>query len=143
MMAWTRPSLLSFSALVALTILVLAAGYFMPEMRRQFVFAPVQAGAKAAVDDIAAREQAFYRKSGSFAVFTTAQAPALSRTLGLNWAALPTDDFQFDAALLPNSDLRLRALPRGETVRALKAPAEIYTAELSPRGQVLRQGWLP
>jgi len=44
---------------------------------------------------------------------------------------------------LPNSNLRLRALPRGETVRTLKAPAQIYAAELSPQGGILRDGWLP
>jgi hypothetical protein len=143
MMSWTRPSILTFSALVALAVIVLAAGFLMPELRRRFVFAPEQAGAEAAVAKIAAGEKAIYRKTGNFAVFTAAEGPARSRMLGLNWNSLPTDDFQFDAALLPDSHLRLRALPRGDTVRALKAPAQIYAAELSPRGDMLRSGWLP
>jgi hypothetical protein len=143
MMSWTRPSILTFSALIALAVIVLVAGFFMPELRRKFVFAPEQAGAEAAVAQIAAGEKALYRKTGSFAAFTAAEGPARSRVLGLNWSTLPTDDFQFDASLLPDSHLRLRALPRSDTVRTLKAPAQIYAAELSARGDVLRSGWLP
>jgi hypothetical protein len=142
-MAWTRPTILTFAALVALALILLAVGIFMPELRRQFVFAPEQAGAEAAVAQIAAQEAAFRRKTGGFAPFTIAEGPARSRALGLNWNSLPTEDFQFDAALLPDSHLRLRALPRGETVRALKAPAQIYAAELSPQGAILHSGWLP
>jgi hypothetical protein len=142
-MAWTRPTILTFAALVALALILLAVGIFMPELRRQFVFAPEQAGAAAAVAQIAARETAFHQKTGGFAPFTIAEGPARSRALGLNWNSLPTEDFQFDAALLPDSHLRLRALPRGKTVSALKAPAQIYAAELSPQGVILRSGWLP
>lgn len=142
-MAWTRPSFVTFGALIALTIIVLTVGVFMPELRREFVFAPEQAGAEAAVAEIAARERTLYRKTGGFASFTVAEGPARSRVLGLNWGSLPTGNFQFDAALLPNSNLRLRALPRGETVLTLKAPAQIYAAELSPQGGILRDGWLP
>ena len=142
-MAFTRSSHLSFGALIALGVFALAAGYYMPELRHDFIFAPEQADAEEAVAQIATREQLFYRKTSEFAVFTVAEAPAGSRVLGLNWGSLPTDDFRFDAALLPNNHLRLRALPRGETVRALKAPAQIYAAELSPRGKILRREWLP
>lgn len=143
MMPWTRLSLLTFGALAGMTVLVLALGIFMPDIRRKFIFGPEQAGAAAAVDQIAQQEKALHRKTGSFAVFTVAEGPAQSRALGLNWSTLPTDDFQFDASLLPGDHLRLRALPRGETIRALRAPAQIYAAELSPRGDVLRSGWLP
>jgi hypothetical protein len=143
MMPWTRLSILTFSALVVLAVIVLVAGLFMPELRRKFVFVPEQAGAEAAVAQIAAGEKALYRKTGSFALFTAAQAPASARALGLNWNNLPTEDFQFDASLLPDSHLRLRALPRGDTVRALKAPAQIYAVELSAGGDVMRSGWLP
>ena len=143
MMSWPRLSTLTFSVLAGLAVLVMAAGFFMPELRRRFVFMPEQAGAEAAVAKIAAGEQELYRKTGNFALFTAAEAPARARVLGLNWNSLPSEDFQFDAALLPDSHLRLRALPRGETVRALKATAQIYAAELSPRGDMLRSGWLP
>jgi hypothetical protein len=142
-MAWTRPSILTFAALVALALILLTIGVFMPELRRKFVFAPEQSGAEAAVAQIAERETVFHQKTGGFAPFTIAEGPARSRVLGLNWNSLPTEDFQFDAALLPDSHLRLRALPRGETIRALKAPAQIYAAELSPQGVILRSGWLP
>jgi hypothetical protein len=138
-----RLSPITLAALVALTIGVLGIGFYMPELRQKLVFAPEQARAEGAVAKIAAREQQFYARTGGFAVFSVLEAPGRAKLLGLNWNDLPTGDFQFDAALLPDSHLRLRALPRGETVRALKAPAQIYAAELSPKGGVLRKGWLP
>jgi hypothetical protein len=143
MMAWMRSSILSFGGLLVLGILVFAMALFMPELRRRYVFAPVQATAEVAVMQIASRERAFRHKTGGFAAFTVVEAPARSQRLGLNWNRLPSGDFQFDAALLPDGHLRLRALPRGDSVRALRTPAQIYAAEFSPEGAMLRSRWLP
>ena len=52
-------------------------------------------------------------------------------------------DFFFDAVELGSGNIRLRALPRPDSVAALSVRARLYVAELSPKGQVLRSGWYP
>lgn len=143
MMAWTRPSTLVFVFVLGLAFILLALGYFMPELRRALVFAPTQAGAQAAVARIAAGEKSVYQRTGSFVAFSVAEAPGRAKVLDLDWKTMPTGDFQLDAALLPDKNLRLRAIPRGAAVSGLRTPAQIYAAELTPSGALVRQGWLP
>ena len=45
--------------------------------------------------------------------------------------------------MMPDNSLRLRALPRPDSVRELKVGAQMFVAELAPRGGVNRSGWVP
>ena len=53
------------------------------------------------------------------------------------------EDFLFDASLMPDKSLRLRALPRPDSVHDLKVGAQMFVAELAPKGGVDRSGWDP
>jgi hypothetical protein len=142
-MGWNRKSQLNFALLVALAILVMAVGVFMPDIRNQLIFKPRRAKAEAAVMQLAAKENIVRRQKGLFDTFTPPQAAAHARALGLNMQDWPAEDFLFDASLMPDKSLRLRALPRPESVRDLKVAAQIFVAELAPGGGVSRSGWSP
>ena len=90
------------------------AGVFMPDIRGA---TDVQAAAGPRRDrgDAACRA----RKSpaagpGPFRHLRAAQAAAHARALGLDMQDWPAEDFLFDASLMPDKSLRLRALPRPE-----------------------------
>ena len=81
--------------------------------------------------------------SGHFVAFSNANLEQNSSLLGLPWSTFPVNDFFFDAVELGSGNIRLRALPRPDSVAALSVRARLYVAELSPKGQVLRSGWYP
>ena len=134
---------MTVAVLVVLAVLVAAAGVFMPDIRSQLVFKPRQGRAETMVMQIAARENRMRLGQGRFDTFTPPQAAAHARSLGLDMQDWPGEDFLFDAALMPDKSLRLRALPRPDSVRDLKIGAQMFVAELAPRGGVNRSGWLP
>ena len=134
---------MTVAVLVVLAVLVAAAGVFMPDIRSQLVFKPRQGRAETMVMQIAARENRMRLGQGRFDTFTPPQAAAHARSLGLDMQDWPGEDFLFDAALMPDKSLRLRALPRGDSVRDLKVGAQMFVAELAPRGGVNRSGWYP
>ena len=134
---------MTFALLVALAILVAGLGIFMPSIRDQLVFKPRQAKAEAAVMQLAAKENILRQRKGRFDTFTPPQAAAHARALGVGMQDWPARDFLFDASLMPDKSLRLRALPRPESVRDLKVGAQIFVAELAPKGGVNRSGWYP
>jgi hypothetical protein len=142
-MNWNRKSRMTFALLVALAILVAGLGIFMPSIRDQLIFQPRQAKAEAAVMQLAAKENIARRQTGHFDTFTPPQAAAHARALGVRMQDWPAQDFLFDASLMPDKTLRLRALPQPESVRDLKIRAQMFIADLAPAGGVSRSGWSP
>jgi len=142
-MGWNGKNRMMVAVFVVLAILVATAGVFMPDIRGQLVFKPRQGRAETMVMQIAARENRLRKGEGHFDTFAPAQAAAHARTLGVDMQDWPGEDFLFDASLMPDKSLRLRALPRGDSVRDLKVGAQMFVAELAPRGGVNRSGWYP
>lgn len=142
-MDWDRKSRARFAVLAGLAVLVGIAGVFMPDIREKLMFKPRQGRAEAAVMQLAAHENRMRKGRGRFEIFTPPQAAQRARALGLDMQNWPAEDFLFDASLMPDNSLRLRALPRPESVRDLKIGAQIFIAELAPQGGVNRSGWYP
>jgi hypothetical protein len=142
-MGWTRKNKITCAALVGLAVLVAGLGVVMPDIRDALIFKPRQGRAETVVMQLAARENHFRRGQGRFDTFSPPQAAAHARQLGLDMQDWPADDFLFDASLMPDKSLRLRALPRPDSVRDLKVGAQIFVAELAPKGGVNRSGWYP
>lgn len=142
-MAWDARSRIVCGVLVGLAALVAGAGIFMPDIRGALMFKPRQNLAEAAVMQLAAHENRLRRSKGRYDIFTPPQAAAHARALGLDMRDWPAEDFLFDASLMPDKSLRLRALPRPESVRDLKVGAQIFVAELASAGGVRRSGWYP
>ena len=134
---------MTFALLVVLAILVAGVGMFMPDIRQALIFKPRQAKAEAAVMQLAAKENILRRQKGHFDTFTPPEAAAHARALGLNMQDWPAEDFLFDASLMPDKSLRLRALPQPDSVRDLKVGAQMFIAQLAPAGGVTRSGWYP
>jgi hypothetical protein len=142
-MAWDRKSRMTFGMLAGLAVLVGTLGVMMPDIRESLVFKPRQGRAEAVVMQLAAHENRIRKGKGRFETFTPPQAAQRARSLGVDMQNWPAEDFLFDASLMPDKSLRLRALPRPESVRDLKVGAQIFVAELAPRGGVNRSGWYP
>src|SRR3954471_24396497 len=104
-----RLVILLFGVLLAAGIGIAALGFYMPELRQKYVYAPQQARAEAAIRSIAAGEKAVRRRSGKFEIFAPADFSSRARALGLNWNEMPSDNFQFDSVAAPGGRLRLRA----------------------------------
>lgn len=142
-MAWNGKNRMTLAVLLVLAILVAGAGVFMPDIRAELMFKPRQGRAETVVMQLAARENRLRRGKGRFDTFTPPQAAAHARELGVDMQDWPAEDFLFDASLMPDQSLRLRALPRPESVRDLKIGAQMFVAELAPKGGVNRSGWYP
>ena len=142
-MGWTSKNRLSVAVLLALAVMVAGLGVFMPDIRGALMFKPRQGRAEAVVMQLAARENHLQRGAGRFDTFTPPQAAAHARVLGLDMQDWPGEDFLFDASLMPDKSLRLRALPRPDSVRDLKVGAQMFVAELAPKGGVNHSGWYP
>jgi hypothetical protein len=132
--------------MVVILVLILGAGllaglgWFAPEIRDAWYFAPARARAAEAVAQIARQERAARARTGHYQPFTTGNADIQLRALGVS--DIPAD-YHFDATLLPDKGLRLRALPRSEQVLALKIGAQMYVSQLAPGGGVIKRGWVP
>lgn len=142
-MGWSRKDRITFGVLAGLAVLVAGLGVFMPDLRGELMFKPRQGRAETVVMQLAARENHLRRGEGRFDTFTPPQAAAHARALGLSMQDWPAEDFLFDASLMPDKSLRLRALPRPDSVRDLKVGAQMFVAELAPWGGVNRSGWYP
>jgi hypothetical protein len=129
--------------LVVLALLFVIAGFFMPAMRDSLVFKPRRELAEAVVLQVAAHETVLRKTKGRFEPFTPADAPMHLPALGLSSQNWPSDDFLFEARVMPDNHLRIRALPRPEAVQQLRIGARMFVAELAPSGGVSQSGWYP
>jgi hypothetical protein len=140
-MDWTLKGRTIFLSLAALAVLVAGLGVFLPDIRTQLFLKPRRDRAEATVTELAVRLTALRRKQGRYDTFTPVQASQRMQALGIS--NIPSQDFLFDANLLPDKGLRLRALPRADSVRDLRVSPQMYVAELAPAGGVRRSGWVP
>ena len=142
-MHWDKLHNIMFVPVAALALLLLAAGYFMPDIRRAMIYQPRADRIEIAMDELAGHQRGMLRAKGKFLAFDASEAPPRLKALGVDLANWPSDDFLFDAAVQPNKHLRLRALPRPDAVRDMRVEARMYVAELSPAGAVTSRGWNP
>ena len=129
--------------LIALAVLVLVTGFFMTDIRDGLVFKPRRARAEAAVSQLAAREAVLRKASGRFDAFYPADAASHLQKLGVNSLDWPTDNFLFEASIMPNTHLLIRALPRPDAVQGLRVGAQMFVADLPPSGRISQGGWYP
>jgi hypothetical protein len=141
-MVWNTTTRVTFALLVVSALSVGGVGFFMNGIRDELVFKHSRARAEAAVMDVAARERAFRLTKGRFDVFKPSEAAVHLRRMGMSLADWPTDDFLFDASLMPNSHLRIRALPRPEAVEELRVGARMFVADVTASG-VSQSRWYP
>ena len=141
-MNWTKARRWIFAPVFGLAVIVAVIGYLMPDIRETVFFKPQRVRVEAAVQQLAAREQAFRRSRGHFQAFGIASTDAL-QALAVDRQNWPSDMFQFEAHTTPQNGLRIRALPRSEAVQALKVDAQFFVAELAPSGGITRSGWAP
>jgi hypothetical protein len=142
-MDWSRNSQLTLILLVGLAVLVAMLGFFMTDIRDALVFKPRRQRAEAVVLQLAVRESAVRKAKGRFEPFAPADAAIHLSRLGVNTQSLPSEDFLFEASLMPNSHLRIRALPRPQAVQDLRVGAQMFAAELAPSGGISQSGWYP
>jgi hypothetical protein len=135
-MDWSRNSQLTLILLVGLAVLV-------ADIRDALVFKPRRQRAEAVVLQLAVRESAVRKAKGRFEPFAPADAAIHLSRLGVNTQSLPSEDFLFEASLMPNSHLRIRALPRPQAVQDLRVGAQMFAAELAPSGGISQSGWYP
>jgi hypothetical protein len=126
------------------TALILGlAGAFADSIRTRFVFSPREHSTQEAVRQLADREKSLHASNGSFVAFSNADIEKNVSLLGLPWSTFPVKEYFFDATELDSGSIRLRALPRGDSVVALSIRARLYIAELSAKGELVHSGWYP
>jgi len=131
------------AALVAADLGLIGLGAIMPDLRQKYIFAAQASRVEDAVRAIEAGEMRLKAKTGQYAAFNAVGFAAKSPSLKLNWDSIPSDKFQFDAQILPDRRLRLRALPRGEAVAALNIAPQMFVAELPAKPGGAKPGWYP
>jgi hypothetical protein len=119
------------------------AGALADSLRDRWVFTPAEARVVDAVQQMAQREKSLHMTNGNFVGFSNADVEKNGSLLGLPWSNFPVTDYFFDATELDTGNIRLRALPRPDSVVALAIRARLYVEELSPEGKVVRSGWYP
>jgi len=136
-----RAALLVF--ILGAAAILAGAGAAADSLREHFVFNPGEQRVIDAVHEIAEREKSLHKANGNFVGFSNADVEKNGSLLGLPWSNFPVTDYYFDATELETGNIRLRALPRPNSVVALAIRARLYVEELSPEGKVVRSGWYP
>ena len=131
------------TAVIGGALFFVLAGAWANSMRNRFVFIPQENGTEQAVRQLEDREKSLYASTGNFAAFSNAEIEKNASLLGISWSTFPVKDYYFDAVELESGDIRLRALPRPESVKSLSVRPRLYIAELSPKGELVHSGWYP
>ena len=139
--AYVQGTVLSF--IIGTSLILVLGGVFVDSLRARMVYNPREQGVEDAIRRVAEREKSAHTATGNFVVFSNANLERDNSLLGLPWSTYPVDDFLFDAVELGSGNIRLRALPRPDSIAAQSVRARLYEAELSPKGTVLRSGWYP
>jgi len=138
---YIRAAVLIF--IVGTAAILAGAGAFADSLREHYVFGPGEQRVIDTVHQIADREKSLHMANGNFVGFSNADVEKNSSLLGLPWSNFPVKDYFFDATELDSGNIRLRALPRPDSVVALAIRARLYVEELSPQGEAVRSGWYP
>src|SRR5258708_15007367 len=139
--AYVQGTVLSF--IIGTSLILVLGGVFVDSLRARMIYDPHEHGVEDAIRQLAEREKIAHAATGNFVVFSNASLEQNGALLGLPWTTFQLNDFFFDAMELGSGNIRLRALPRPDSVAALSVRARLYVAEVSPKGQVLRSGWYP
>jgi hypothetical protein len=138
---YIRAAVLVF--ILGAAVILAGAGALADNLRARFVFTPVEARVADAVHQMTQREKSLHMTNGNFVGFSNADVEKNNSLLGLPWSNFPVKDYFFDATELESGNIRLRALPRADSVVALAIRARLYVEELSPKGELVRSGWYP
>ena len=139
--SYVQSAVLTF--IIGASLIMVLGGVFVDSLRARMIYDPSEHGVEDAIRKVAERETVAHAATGNFVAFSNANLEQNNSLLGLPWSTFPVNDFFFDAIELGSGNIRLRALPRPDSVAALSVRAKLYVAELSPKGQVLRSGWYP
>jgi len=139
--SYVQGAVLSF--IIGTSLILVLGGVFVDSLRARMIYDPREHGVEDAIRQVAEREKVAHAATGNFVVFSNANLEQNGSLLGLPWSTFPVNDFVCDAAEIVSGNIRLRALPRPDSVAALSVRARLYVAEVSPKGQVLRSGWYP
>lgn len=96
-----------------------------------------------AVRTIVDHEQAAMRDTGEFQPFTFEDVDQDRQLMGLPWRGFPIADYRFEAQLMETGNLRVRAVPKPESVQDREVAAQFYVAETTPGGELVETGWRP
>jgi hypothetical protein len=129
--------------MLGVSLILVVAGVFADSIRAYFIFTPRERRVEEVIAQVAEREKAVSASTGDFLPFSPADLERNQSLLGLPWSTFPVNDYFFDATKLDSGNVRLRALPRGDSVTALAIRARFYIAELSPEAKLVRSGWYP
>jgi hypothetical protein len=139
--SYIQGAVLSF--IIGTSMILVLGGVFVDSLRARMIYDPHEHRVEDAIRQVAQRETITHAATGNFVAFSNANLEQNNSLLGLPWSTFPVNDFFFDAMELGSGNIRLRALPRPDSVAALSVRARLYVAEVSPKGQVLRSGWYP
>jgi hypothetical protein len=131
------------AAIIGLAAMLGAGAILVPVMREAYVYAPMERRVEEAMRQIAQRERSLREQTGKFVAFGEREIKRDSAWLSISWDAFPVQDFFFEAVPVESGNLRLRALPRADSVLSLDVRARMYLTELSPAGETIRAGWHP
>jgi hypothetical protein len=138
---YLRIGVLAF--ILGVSLILGVGGLFADSIRAHFIFAPRERRVEDVIRQVADREKAVHSSTGEFLSFSPSDLERNQSLLGLPWSTFPVEDFFFDATKLDSGNVRLRALPRGDSVIALAIRARFYAAELSPKAELVHSGWYP
>src|SRR6266576_1041207 len=139
--SYVQSAVLSF--IIGASLILVLGGVFVDSLRARMIYDPREHGVEEAIRQVAEREKIAHAATGNFVAFSNANLEQNGSLLGLPCSTFPVNDFFFDAVELGTGNIRLRALPRPDSVAALSVRARLYVAEVSPKGQLLRSGWYP
>jgi len=129
--------------MLGVSLILAVGGAFADSIRAHFVFSPRERRVEDVIRQVAEREKAVSASNGDFLAFSSADLERNPSLLGLPWSTFPVKDYFFDATKLDSGNVRLRALPRGDSVIALAIRARFYITELTPKAELVRSGWYP
>ena len=138
---YVQGTVLSF--IIGTSLIFVLGGVFVDSLRAHMIYDPREQGVEDAISQAVQRERIVHAATGDFVAFTNANLEQDTSLLGLPWSTFPVSDFLFEGAKLSSGNIRLRALPRPDSVAAQSVRARFYVAELSSNGRVLRSGWYP
>src|SRR5882762_4961900 len=127
--AYVQGTVLSF--IIGTSLIFVLGGVFVDSLRARMIYNPQEQGVEDAIHQAVEREKIAHAVTGNFVVFSNANLEQDRSLLGLPWSTFPVNDFFFDVMEFDSGNIRLRALPRPDSVAAQAVRPRLYVAELS------------